>query len=91
MDHITANAPEDRLLPFSDALKLVGISRSQVYLLQMRGDFPGATKIGRNNYYSERELRAWVQAQLDARGKAPKGSEQGALGETDKGKVESHG
>ena len=70
MEYPNSNTPEDRLLPFSDALKLVGISRSQVYLLQLRGDFPIPTKIGRCNYYSERELQAWIEERLALRAPA---------------------
>jgi prophage regulatory protein len=60
-------AQTDRLLSFKNARALVGISRSQIYLLLEKGRFPAPTKIGRNNYFSERELHAWISARLSQR------------------------
>jgi len=58
----------DRLVPFAQARALVGLSRSKVYALLAVGGFPVPVKIGRNNYFSERELQAWISEQLLARG-----------------------
>lgn len=57
----------DRLLPFAKAQGLVGISRSQIYVLLDQGAFPAPTKIGRCNYFSEQELRAWIEEMLSMR------------------------
>lgn len=67
--HNTADT--DRLMSFAQALTLVGISRSQVYVLLGEGKFPPPTKIGRTNYFSRRELLEWIELQLSKRGNEP--------------------
>lgn len=57
----------DRLITFSGARKFVGLSRSKIYLLMAASEFPAPVKIGRNNYFSMRELQAWINARLVAR------------------------
>lgn len=57
----------DRLITFAKARTFVGLSRSKVYLLLATDDFPAPVKIGRNNYFSELELQAWIEAHLNAR------------------------
>jgi prophage regulatory protein len=57
----------DRLITFAKARTFVGLSRSKIYLLLAANDFPAPVKIGRNNYFSELELQAWIEAQLNAR------------------------
>lgn len=57
----------DRLIPFFTARTVVGLSRSKIYLLMDANDFPAPVKIGRNNYFSVRELQAWINARLAAR------------------------
>lgn len=57
----------DRLIPFATARTFVGLSRSKIYLLMAAGDFPAPVKIGRNNYFSMRELQAWIRSRLVAR------------------------
>lgn len=57
----------DRLITFADARCLVGLSRSKIYLLMADNDFPTPVKVGRNNYFSERELQAWIAMQLSGR------------------------
>lgn len=61
------NRPEDHFLRFPLALELAGISRSQAYVLIERGEFPTPVKIGRNNYFSHRELLAWIDEKLQTR------------------------
>jgi predicted DNA-binding transcriptional regulator AlpA len=58
---------DDRLLTFAKTRTLVGLSRSKIYLLMAASDFPTPVKIGRNNYFSERELQSWIRAKLVAR------------------------
>lgn len=58
---------QDRLLPFKEILPIVGVCRSKAYLLMAEGTFPTPVKIGRNNYFSEQELQAWIEVQLNAR------------------------
>lgn len=62
-----AGRPHDRLLPFHAAIGMVGFSRAKVYQLLDQGLFPRPVKVGRNNYFSERELQAWVRRRLDER------------------------
>ena len=57
----------DRLIPFAKARAFVGLSRSKIYILMASGEFPTPVKIGRNNYFSERELQAWIKLQLCSR------------------------
>lgn len=47
-----------------DRLKL---SRSQIYALMARGEFPKPLKIGRSARWSSQELEVWVEAKLSAR------------------------
>lgn len=63
----------DRLISFARACEVVGISRSQVYRLLEANAFPTPVKVGRNNFFSEREIQSWIQAQLGSR--APKRGE----------------
>ena len=58
---------QDRLLPFKEMLPIIGVCRSKAYLLMAEGGFPTPVKIGRNSYFSELELQAWIAARLDAR------------------------
>jgi len=71
----------DRLIPFSSARSLVGLSRSKIYLLMAENDFPAPVKIGRNNYFSVRELQAWIVERLAARK---------ADGDADKASIRNH-
>ena len=57
----------DRLISFANARLLAGISRSTIYFLLTRDSFPQPVKIGRNNYFSEREIRDWIQEKLKQR------------------------
>lgn len=63
----TAEQSADRLVTFATAREFVGLSRSKIYLLLAASDFPEPVKIGRNNYFSMRELQAWINARLVAR------------------------
>jgi len=63
----------DRLLSFADARKLVGISRSKIYLLMQEKAFPAPAKVGKSNFFSEREIQDWIKAQLAQRPRANQG------------------
>lgn len=67
MEDSFSQATTDRLLPFAVAQGLVGISRSQIYVLLEKGIFPKPAKIGRCNYFSERELHEWINEKLSQR------------------------
>ncbi len=62
-----ASPPSDRMLPFAAARAFVGLSRSTVYELMGAHAFPAPVKVGRNNYFSEHEIQAWITARLKAR------------------------
>lgn len=57
----------DRLLTLRDTRQQVRLSRSKLYVLLAGGGFPAPTKIGRNNYFSEREIQQWIRDQLETR------------------------
>ncbi|MES2844233.1 MAG: AlpA family phage regulatory protein [Pseudomonadota bacterium] len=63
----TAQDGVDRLLCFADARRIVGISRSKIYLLLAEGQFPSPVKIGRTNYFSSLELQQWISTKLSER------------------------
>ena len=68
LEQTSHDAPAtDRLISFASAREMVGISRSQIYKLLNTGAFPHPVKLGRSNFFSERELQAWISAQLEAR------------------------
>ena len=60
-------APKDRLLRFRAALEQTGLGRSKTYELLAKGEHPRPIKIGRNNYFSETELQAWIAGKKAAR------------------------
>lgn len=57
----------DRLMPLAEARRIVGLSRSKLYELLADHTFPPPVKIGRNNYFSEREIQAWITSRLTNR------------------------
>ena len=59
--------PKDRLLRFRAALEQTGLGRSKTYELLAKGEHPRPVKIGRNNYFSETEIQAWIADQKAAR------------------------
>ncbi|NVD43474.1 AlpA family phage regulatory protein [Altererythrobacter sp. HHU K3-1] len=62
----TTQAP-DRLLRLPQVIEIVGISRSMVYRLMRRGDFPQAYKPGGYaSRWSEAEVMAWREEQRGA-------------------------
>ena len=60
---------EDRLLKLDEVKQLAGIGKTMVYRLMRAGSFPQACKpLGSSSSrWSEREVTAWVDAQLAAR------------------------
>ncbi len=65
----TAGVPTkiDRLLRFSQAKAVVGLSRSKIYELLADADFPKPVKIGGRCYFSDRELQDWIARKLAER------------------------
>lgn len=61
------SAERDRLVSFAEALKTLGISKSNAYRLLERGALPQPIKIGHRSFFSERELQEWITKKLAAR------------------------
>jgi predicted DNA-binding transcriptional regulator AlpA len=61
------NSAPDRLLSFRKTLGQTGLSRSKTYELIAAGSHPRPIKIGRNNYFSEIEIQAWIDDRKAAR------------------------
>ena len=54
-----------RLLRLKQVVSKVGLSRSQIYKLIQRGDFPEPVKIGpKVSVWIEEKLEVWMEAQL---------------------------
>jgi prophage regulatory protein len=51
----------DRLLPFAEVSKMVGLKRTAIYAAVAAGAFPRPLKIGKLSRWSERELAAWIK------------------------------
>ena len=68
--HLADDATEadDILLPLPSALHVIGLSRSKVYEILASGELPQPVKIGARNYFSRRELQAWISERLGERG-----------------------
>lgn len=66
--HQMSEPTNDRMVSFSDALKIIGISRSTAYRLIKQGLLPEPVKIGALTFFSERELQTWIAEKLAARG-----------------------
>lgn len=63
----TAGSNTDRLLTFNDTLKVLGMSRSSAYRLLSQNALPRPIKIGALNFFSEREIQAWIADHLAKR------------------------
>ncbi|MCE5972606.1 AlpA family phage regulatory protein [Sinirhodobacter sp. WL0062] len=58
----------DRLVSFTGALKIIGISRSTAYRLIADKTLPQPIKLGALTFFSERELQTWIADRLASRG-----------------------
>jgi len=55
------------LIPVTDVLTLIPVSRSTLYLLMQRSDFPKAIRVGGRVFWDDKEVAAWVQFRKDLR------------------------
>lgn len=56
---------KDRFLPITAVMERTAISRSHIYTLIRRGDFPPAIKLGAKcSRWSEAAIEQWMEAQL---------------------------
>lgn len=69
MEHHSNNTePErDRLVPFPEALSMLGVSKSTAYRMLARHGLPEPVKIGSRTFFSERELLGWIAEKLASR------------------------
>lgn len=58
------------LLPISDVLSLVPVSRATLYNLMNRNDFPKPVKVANRVFWDLAEINAWVETQKDLRTEA---------------------
>lgn len=59
---------DDRLLPIDAVMQIAGISKTMIYRLMRRGQFPESCKPGgTSTRWSEREVRAWRDKLLASR------------------------
>lgn len=65
--HKTAEgAAPDRLLRLPAVMAAAGLGRTAVLDRVRAGTFPAAIKVGRATLWSEREVQAWIAAQIAA-------------------------
>lgn len=59
-------ASTEAILRLRDVLRRVGLSRSSVYALAARGDFPAPVKLGtRAAGWPESEITAWIARRIE--------------------------
>lgn len=58
----------DRLITIAAAHQQLGVSRSKLYRMLEEDEIPRPVKIGRQAFFSQRELQAWIADRLAARG-----------------------
>jgi predicted DNA-binding transcriptional regulator AlpA len=54
-------------IPKKQAARLVGVSESTIVRLVKTDDFPHPFKIGGRTFYSEAEIRTWIELKKNAR------------------------
>ena len=67
LTHVNTRTGSDKLVTLAQARDLVNISRSKLYELLAEDAFPAPVKIGRTNFFSEREVQAWIAERLGQR------------------------
>lgn len=63
----TSQKALDRLIRFSNGLKMLGLSKSTAYRMIHQGTLPRPVKVGAMAFFSERELQAWIEHKLAER------------------------
>ncbi len=59
--------PSDHLLTLAETAQMLGISSSSARGLRKRGNFPPATRVGRNLRWTNENIRLWIEMQTEAR------------------------
>jgi prophage regulatory protein len=63
-EHLTAN----RLIRLQEVIRLIGLSRSQIYKMQGEGTFPRSVPLAKRSVaWLEREVQIWVKQRVDSR------------------------
>lgn len=57
-------ADELRLIDLQEVRRLTSLSRSQIYSLMQRGQFPSGVKIGRSARWVQPEVNTWISMQI---------------------------
>lgn len=72
MTHATTakqNRDEARLIRLREVMTKTGLSRSYVYALSQKGQFPKPVKLSeRSSAWIESEVQAWIDERIQARG-----------------------
>ncbi len=65
--HTPEQAACDRVLRLPEVLKICGLSRSSIYALIDKGEFPGGFLIGPNaRAWLQSDVQAWLQSRVTA-------------------------
>ena len=57
--------PKTRLLRFNEVIERTGKSRSAIYVLVNKGEFPTPVRLGAKSVaFVESEIEAWIEARL---------------------------
>lgn len=66
-----SNHPRDedelRLINLPEVRRLTSLSRSSVYQMIDRGEFPSIVKVGRSSRWVAAEVRRWIDTQINNR------------------------
>ena len=64
---VQPRAPPERMLRFADVIRATGLSRTTIWRLEKRGQFPKKVKLSPNRKgRSEREVRRWMRERMEA-------------------------
>jgi len=67
---MTNPIPQQRLLRLRDVLHLVGLSKSTVYAMIRRGEFPRPVHLGCMATWVESEIGTWIASRIEERDQA---------------------
>lgn len=71
MKNERSNHNEARLIRLRDVMTKTGLSRSYVYALAQKGQFPKPVKLSeRSSAWIESEVQSWIDERIEQRGEA---------------------
>lgn len=62
---LTYSASADRLLSLAETAHILGISANSARGLRKRGNFPAATKVGRNLRWTRANIDSWIASKTE--------------------------